>query len=425
MIAMRTLIWILLAGLTASGQFLVGDQSYRCPASETGCKGLHAFERGSGYTINYAEYRDSGMPFKPRELQDALDQIEAARQANGWAAVVVYVHGWKNNANERYDNVNDVVRFRAAMVRLARQYAPGNSSQTPPLVGIYLAWRVLTLTVEPFKTMSYWPRRYFGRKIGQSGMHDAMRQIVDKVGEHRDQYRLFFVGRSFGARVLENAADGVDTRRPGFMRNHRVQVATKAVSAESLPPADLIAYVNAATASTVTRKTVDHLTMLCGKPETSASPVCNARPFYLAVTSTADLATGVILPVANLVFPALTSDGLHLLSAANTPWLHTHTVVEVRCPLESGLPTPFRCDADKDKDFCSDAFRDTRACYEVRRVNPGVTPGPFWIMNVNGQVIKDHGDVWNENLLNMLSSILHLNGKEGQPPGTQQVPPPG
>jgi hypothetical protein len=76
--------------------------------------------------------------------------------------------------------------------------------------------------------------------------------------------------------------------------------------------------------------------------------------------------------------------------------------VETPCP----AARPFRCEPAKDRDFCFEALREgERYCYEVRRKPGSRNETAFWIMNVNSDVIKDHGDIWNENLLDMLSSL--------------------
>ena len=96
----------------------------------------------------------------------------------------------------------------------------------------------------------------------------------------------------------------------------------------------------------MTRKTIRFLEERCSDPETESDPVCLTRPFYLAVTSTGDIPTGVILPIANAVLPAITSDHLHPLSAANTPWLHTHNVVKMpSCPEAPNPPIALRMQA--------------------------------------------------------------------------------
>jgi hypothetical protein len=392
-----------LASALSAAPFLVGDRPYHCGSDH---------RRESNFTMNFVEFKDNGKPHCSEQLAHALEQIDRARSDNESVVVLAYIHGWKNNANE--DLSADVKKFSTEVDRISKILPQSGSDKNPPLVGIYLAWRGLTLTVEPFKTISYWPRRAVARRVGRTGIYDAVEQIVNKVGEARSRTTLVFVGHSFGARVLENAADAAGGK-PGFMNRHlqvmkqrqlarRRSPMTMELKEAPQPPADLIVYVNAATASTVTRRTVKEWEAIC--KEGSDSAVCAAHPFWLAFTSTADVATGVIMPIANAVFPALSSDGLHLISAANTPWLHTHDVHEETCE-KNRKPDDFNCPPGSKADACFGAIRDaSKYCYEIRRVNPTEPVKTFWIMNVNGHVVKDHGDIWNANVINLILSIM-------------------
>jgi hypothetical protein len=417
-----TMMVALCLGFAASlrAEFLVPDQEYRCPPSDHTCKSPHNLSsietrttgRGNTFTINFVEYNDKGRLWNPIELSDALSQVRQARGANSSEGVllVVYIHGWQNNADETPGSCDDVCRFRDTL--LAR-LADSQASNGKPLkvVGIYRAWRGLTFTVEPFKhVISYWPRRGVARHVGQTGMFDAVNQIEKVVGESRKNYLVVFTGHSFGARVLENAAETRDKRHVGFMAEYRNKQKTMAQIhgkfAAPMPqeefalnpglPADLIVYVNAATASTVTRKTIKDTQETCKK--TPGAPICGADPLYLAVTSHADLATGIIMPIANLVFPALTSDGLHLFSAANTPWLHTHTDPVAGCSPGSSV--------------CFDVITHEKLTVEsLQRVShnwelPGKANDPFWIFNVKKDVMNSHGDVWNESVTDLVTKVI-------------------
>ncbi len=387
--------------------FIVGDNPYHCGSDQIS---------KPTYTINFAEFADTGAPFCSSQLTHALDQIDKARADSEKIVVLVYIHGWKNDANETYSA--DVGKFQNEVDRLSLILKQPGGGRQPPMVGIYLAWRGLTLSVEPFKTISYWPRRAAAHHVGQTGIDAAVGAIVERVGRERARTTLIFVGHSFGARVLENAADAAVSkpgRKPGFMWEHLQtlrsrQSAMKSMplkdraihSAPPVPPADMIIYVNAASASTVTRRTIKEWDRLC--KEGSDSPVCSAHPFWLSFTSTGDFATGFIMPVANAVFPALTSDGLHLISAANTPSLHTHRVLEHKageadCP-ESQKPTDYDCPPGVNADACFGGIRDTR-------INPAAPMPNFWIMNVNRHVVKDHGDIWNnETVINFILGVM-------------------
>jgi hypothetical protein len=170
-------------------------------------------------------------------------------------------------------------------------------------------------------------------------------------------------------------------------------------------PADLVVYVNAATSSAMTRKRVRQVKKDC--PNFRSHPICSADPLYIAFTSTNDLATGLVMPIANLVLPDLISDKLNLISAANSPWMHTHHAPEPGCP--------------QGEVICFDIARTNQppTRYYLPRI-PGKAQvpksedqafdsDPFWIFNVHSNLVNGHGDVWNPNVANMLTVIIQNN----------------
>lgn len=419
---MRTLLTctlFLALATSLHAQFIVPDRSFRCPASETTCKGLPAHEdkqskAGHRFAINYVEYDDSGRPWKPRELQDAVAEVQHAigKDHKGAALIVVYIHGWENNADEP-PGCQDVCRFRDILLpRLAD--AQAEAGHPLNVLGVYLAWRGLTFTMEPFKHgITYWHRRAIARREGETGMYDAINEIEQAVHPYRRQYVLVLAGHSFGARVLENAVDAKHHGRQGIMlryREQREQVlkmqARQPLTAEQQAfrlnpelPADLILYINAATASRVTRQTLNEIRALCREND----PLCNSDPFYVAVTSRADWATGILMPVANAIFPSLSADRYWLFSAANSPWLHTHDVYK-----SCDQPSTLVCFT-----VLSHApnYQEGIAARPDRDQVQGKENHPFWIFNVGGDVMNSHGDVWNPTVTELVTNIITQHPK--------------
>jgi hypothetical protein len=419
----------LLGGLPRSAwpQFIVRGQQYRCPVVDPQCqastKKLPAFEQHENYTVNFVEVRDDGDLWDQRQLTEALAQIEKAREGGAKKPVVfVYIHGWQNNADELPNDPGetdclklngDVAKFRTCGVaRLAAEPGIGGSR---PVVGIYLAWRGLSSNVEPIKHLiSYWPRRNKARSVGRKGMFRALDDIVKKVAEHRSDYMLMMVGHSFGSRVLEYAAEAVDPGKGhcGFMEQFRERVlgqvsaacaAAAAGGAPSAspgePPVDLFVYVNAATSHRMTFKTLDDWAFICSHQPTN--PVCGAAPMYLATTSHTDFATSFLLPVANLVAPAFKADRLHLISAANTPWLHTHHDPRkvASCPTLSADSFCFPAPTDNHR-------QNGPTVIYYARAHANNAQHRFWAFNTGHRLIRNHGDVWNKRVFNMVMAVL-------------------
>jgi hypothetical protein len=417
---------------TARAQFLVPDQQFRCPPSDSKCQKMNkapALEHGMSainhhpFTINYVEFTDKGTLWDPQELDDAISQFTAAADdGNQHPLVVVYVHGWQNNASE---GSGDVAKFREMVSGLADDYPLGLHGKAPQVVGIYLAWRGLTFTVEPFKhIVSYWLRRQTAKHVGRTGMYQAIESIKSAVNSDprvRRNSFLIFVGHSFGARVLENAIEGLDANgKPrGFMsvyfdqmhkaaqgaRENQAKDSSEEAHATPDIPADLIVYVNAATSAAKTQQRVRQIEDDCRY--VSAHPICNADPLYVAFSSINDWATAYMMPLANLVIPDLISDKLDLLSAADSPWMHTHHSPKPGCPLGETICFDIAGKKSPPARFYLPRIA-TKAQVAKSEDHPSRSD-PFWIFNVHPNLVNGHSDLWNSNVASMIAVILHNN----------------
>ncbi|HLG54844.1 MAG TPA: hypothetical protein VI485_05910 [Vicinamibacterales bacterium] len=420
---MRHLLPLVLLSCVLSAT-CVRDVRYRYfpgqPCGTADCVNLPAQVAGPGWEMAFAEFKDDGSAWDPLQTEAAIELIKRAQADNGAAVVLLYVHGWKNNANDAPAGTRkDVEKFRTALNRVALMVSHlKHDNRLPPLVGIYIGWRGSTVTLEPGKTLSLWSRRATARRVGRSALFDAMKRIVEAAKPAGDtRSRLILVGHSFGARVLENAVDGLDAENAteGPMLAWQRSLGAPG-TINPAPPADLVVFVNAATQSTISGKTIQRLkdksVVFYGPggsvesckddPAGDRRAECRPLPLYVAVSSTGDLATRYLLPIANTLIPAGPLP-LRLRAAAFTGRLQSHVVTQVDCP----PPVPYQCDPSRDLELCFEATRDEqRVCYQVQRKKNGTNHTPFWAMTVDPRVVTDHGDIWNQNLLNLFVAVL-------------------
>jgi hypothetical protein len=160
------------------------------------------------FDLAVIELDDQGWQWNPRQLRLALEVTDRAAQDSG-ALIVMFFHGWKNNA--AVCNVN-LACFREALARLARfERSVAKAFQVPPrrVIGIYPAWRGLSLKFP--KNFSFWGRKETAHRVGRASAvevvaeFDALRRRL--TAENRT--RLVFIGHSFGAAVLYEASAGV------------------------------------------------------------------------------------------------------------------------------------------------------------------------------------------------------------------------
>jgi hypothetical protein len=126
------------------------------------------------------------------------------------------------------------------------------------------------------------------------------------------------------------------------------------------------------------------------------------------------------MPIANLVIPALKTDGLRIFSAADSPTLHTHDKPEnPACP-----PPPDKC--SKDFSFCFEVA-PSHSCYTVSPIESKANV-PFWIMNVDSNLIDGHNGIWSPGVQAMVAAVAaqneHFNRMRADPAFNRKLPNP-
>lgn len=449
--------------------FYVKDQQYRFSEEDPRCAvgKLCTSETDSGnsgrqFSLNFVEFKDNGTPFDSRQLHSALEQIRAARANSGKTIVFIYIHGWHNGAEERaqgksadcaehlYDG--DVAKFRNCGLKVIADSNPDSSGAPPRVVGIYLAWHGTDFGWPPFSYVPSYPiRRYFARSVGLTGMAEALQGIFSVIQESRESYFVIAMGHSFGARVLEAADEFKDTKHPerypnaGIIEKVRSQTPSHAYdkTKNDRLPVDLIFYVNAATSSYLSIQTIRDWKYACtGHPSTVG---CGQDPLYLAVSSRADVLTAIVMPIANIVFFAPWTDRYHIISAANTPLMQTHSIPK---KIATQLATSRKLspeDVPHDSFCFAIPITQTRTDYYEADPKSSKTPAMFWDMNTDHWdasllevlhvipglrqltiahwVIASHGDVWNTGVFNLVHAVIETGYKKNtcEPPA-HQVP---
>jgi hypothetical protein len=420
--------------------------------------------RTSFYKVGFVEFEEDGDLVDPDQARKVLRLIQAekGRFAGGKIITLVYVHGWKNNSDQaapgRKDK--DVERFSLALSELGYRARLASPATPVPIVGVYIGWKGKSLKGPGFfNWLSYWGRRNTANHVGGKTLTSVLNDVIEATTpDDNDPSRVLFVGHSFGARVLEHAVqNGVSLYDAAKLR----------AAGPVRPRVDLVLYVNAANDARLGLGRIlelqkdglevrhpDYDAKECPPGPDAAKPPgpgplkaeCESYPLIVAITSRGDLATKYVQPIANRInldetgaqlpqLPAgqyadsMPSEGRLKRSApGHLRFMHSHDVTEVSCP--SAATSPPACspvDAS-----CAFAFR-TRgaadACFKasVRGSAQGGMPfnrTAYWIMDVDPRVVKDHGDIWNLSMLNMLAALIAPRGffDPAQPPMQLVVP---
>jgi hypothetical protein len=424
--------------------------------------------RSALYSVGFIEFDGQGRAVDPTQEAKLLKLIEHTKQTTPGRKVitVLYIHGWKNNASQADPGAKprDVERFQTALTelgyrsRFAAENAEDGARAPVPVIGVYIGWPGKSLMGPGwFNFASYWGRRNTANRVGDGpDLAPALNRIIDATNAGGGS-RVLMVGHSFGARVLEHAIE-----------TGKVNLFTPSPGAPFVQPrVDLVLYVNSANDARLSMRRVqalrDHPLRVrhpeydaeeCKAPGAERLPRCRSYPLLVAITSTGDSATKYLLPAANTVnldnsapmptppagdfLDPLPPPGIYRRAAAgHLPFMQSHVTRRVDCPtldeIEAensaadgrSMPralrmmrlqkrTP-RCDDDP---ACAFGFRtqgEEPACFLVEEKRPldGRRPfntTAFWIMAVDPVVVKDHNDIWNLSLVEMLAELMASRG---------------
>ena len=112
------------------------------------------------YKLAFVEFGDQGSALDTSQRAAALGVIREAKRP----LLFVYIHGWQNNANS-----GDVCRFEHFIDTVSR--FPEITGRKINVIGVYIAWRGVDLTLPVLEILTFWSRKSAG---GQSPRKTAV-----------------------------------------------------------------------------------------------------------------------------------------------------------------------------------------------------------------------------------------------------------
>jgi hypothetical protein len=204
-----------------------------------------AWEIDPDYDLFFAEFDDQGLahPADESSVGFAFQQIAGiddalrSRFKVGDINLIVYVHGWKHDARSED---SDVEKFRQLLhsVKVLEDAkhpkSDGDEYLAIPhrrVVGIFVGWRGLSTTVEPFKELSFWGRKETSSRVAVGSARELFSRLrayqqmrnanwdkqwtqtpgkIDKIdpskkGYGRPPVQMLILGHSFGAQLVFSA----------------------------------------------------------------------------------------------------------------------------------------------------------------------------------------------------------------------------
>jgi len=222
------------------------------------------------------EFDDDGYMRAPWQLDSALAAMDAATfnpdSTRHPVVVLVFIHGWHNNASLDNDNLQEFNRFAKSLQ--GRLQSNASTSKTTVLP-IYFAWRGqntwnphwYNTYVIPFvaQYLTFFSRKATAERIGRGQLETALARISRKWHDWRAdpssivrQNFLVITGHSFGGAALLTATlpQLVAEQAVRSRRGRSINADTAIAVQNSLAPADLLIAVNPAIEASMLDRTV-------------------------------------------------------------------------------------------------------------------------------------------------------------------------
>src|SRR3984893_13521028 len=414
---------------------------------------------GHNYGCSFIEFDGKGSFLGDDQFENAL-QVLDSRKARSDVLLVIYCHGWMNNAQS-----GDVLHFVSFLRRLAD--SSSIRSQNLRVEGVYLGWRgaeylpVISRTneidpqlyadfgaeltdpkwnnskitdsiISPARYLSYWSikdRAEF--HVSRVPLARAVFNLAfklkspteERIGRH---HRVFIIGHSFGALLLEQAIGQASVSLINSEWNQEKTL-------DARWPFDLIVFLNSAAPSLYAKQLGEFLQL---------DHKTSARPRIVSITSTGDWATGIFHPLGNWAKrfapdlqrryhpfrnagPAVPAWQYYDLTPGHNQYLINRLVERTTGTVPTGLSTEdtlfsrnLRADNPRNTFYTELPDRTVQAWSIREPSDPQANSethearkqyaSNYWLATVPTEIIKDHLDIWSDPAMEMLAGIYRI-----------------
>ncbi len=372
----------------------------------TKCHGKYV---SSAYHLAFIEFDERGEFFERGQLEQALQLIrEAKSQATeaSPATVVLFVHGWKNNASDQSGNV---AGFEAMLGCLASQFNNSPAPAASTVVGIYLGWRGRVLDVPGIEDLTFWDRRNESRNLPGAHTVETLLSVMKAIKgpDYSDpKGQSFLIGHSFGGGLLETALtptyENIILNTPSGGAVHW--------------PTDLTVFINEAAPALQAYQLIE--SMKANIMERSACGPFRGASHYLpaiiSLASVGDSATGGFFPIGQALsrpfqslrdYPHPNALGItnqadmYLKTTAHVPQFISHL-------LDTSTSAVAQSAASAGCQLAMTSAGIANATYQLMERPGSVNLSPYWVAQVPTPIVPDHSQVFGEEFRDFMTDLV-------------------
>ncbi len=373
-------------------------------------------EQEKDYTLAIIELDEQGELWAPSQVSRAVSAIERANQAESGSTVVVFVHGWNNNASQKQEEKEgwNLYEFKQYLSLIKRSREAATPGKSPPIVGVFVAWRG---QASPgfLNLFSFYARRRAATRIASGPTVTETLTRVVHAAKQNPQSKAIVIGHSFGGLLTERAISQLAVGRAAMVAAGELRV-----------PVDLVVFVNPASPSLQAKQVVEVFArerIKVYRVDKQGKRI--ERPLFVSVTSSADWATRYAYPWGSAVgatvnrfrtygpefcSPTASQRGYILYTPGHRTALHSHIMTAESLPAGAQPSPTVRYVDDPASAQPAVSFDAGKHRFTLKRKPHAANTTPYWIVRVPGSLIADHSDIFTDKTLRLFRTLLEITG---------------
>ena len=366
------------------------------------------FKRGPGYARCIVEYDDQGCSYVRAQMDALIAELD--RLADQRPIILVFVHGWKHNAQAGDPNLiafEDVLAQTARAEAIAARTPAATSAsgqgarlhQPRPVLGIFVGWRGLSFYFGWLTNITFWNRKTAALRVALGAVRELFGRLREFRTRNGNQPVLVIAGHSFGGLIVYSALS--QSLIEGATIEHAGQIETGF--------ADLVLLINPAFEAArylPIHFAVERRQFIAGQP-----------PIFVSITAQNDDATGFFFPVGAWLASRWESTRTPkekqalIQTMGHIPWAQTHTVTVSAAPASMAMD---------DHALLKERMAPDAPAYQagtpgwtrhfeggaVLTQTQGDPNNPFWVVSASKEVINGHNGIFGTVFLGFIRQLV-------------------
>ncbi|MEW8506802.1 MAG: hypothetical protein AB2598_08835 [Candidatus Thiodiazotropha sp.] len=350
------------------------------------------------YDLAFVEYTERGNAFNDRWEDEVLAKI-AERQRNHGVVTIVFIHGWKHNADENDGNLRD---FKKTLEVLS------DSAQLlgRRLIGVYIGWRGLSIKLPLLKELTFWDRKAVAQEVGKGGVTRLLLEL-EKIDRKQTRNVLAIVGHSFGGAIAVSATTEIISE---ILINDRQTPEAGATIG------DAVIVLNPATEANQTLNMVE--------AALQHGTTGERNPLFYSISTDADMATHYAFPIGQTIgllftwrqmdlersyyHDRVTNEPLVLreehLDATTSGNFAPYLTHRLSMDYSGGIPDPTLRSCEAVPDACVPKGLTTLKGHPA--IGPLPADYPLQFIKTDKTVMADHNDIFNPAILTFIYTLI-------------------